>query len=301
MRIEISHVNATLTDPQEDTRWRYLTSAQAHADDLLDRVSALRHIKIFSFVCDPEFWHSFGYRTVGGIDWEVPRRLYDVYLNAPNLEEIRLSRKKFGACLPKPPLVGYLKPYLPILFESASLAHRPWENLRALRFRGIGIPFSDFKALLKLLKRRGSLRVLEFIRVYLFFPDYMGGNHGWTHYIFSAIPGPSTDPSQFATHRGSFTKTATRPSAMLLSIRPRAPMVHRGNSPPPSCMSWAGPTKIQSGLLGCCLGSPVRSLTRSKQRQVNRDSGCLLDLCQSVIAWGGGSLVGQRSCDYGRE
>ena len=170
-RFDISHSNTTLIDDRYDTRWRYLPP---HADDVLDRASALalQHIKTFTFVCDPESWHYFRGRwwDRGVILWKPPRIFYADYLNAPNLEEIRLSVKTYGADLPKPPHVEDTETFvLPFVFGYDLSAQQSWEALRVFSLKGVEIDFSDFKAILMESMRHGLLLVLEIVRLYLSF------------------------------------------------------------------------------------------------------------------------------------
>ncbi|KAK1831654.1 hypothetical protein QBC39DRAFT_406373 [Podospora conica] len=148
MRIEISHVNI---DDYYDIHWR---QRRDNSNTFKSPMSALKNIKTFSLVCDPGFDNHFKY------DYQVTtgfRRLYSVYLRAPNIENVRLRLKEFGDALPKPtaPDLAYGGTALDITFEPENGAPMllPWRNLRVLSINRLMIHYPYFTKLIKMFKR----------------------------------------------------------------------------------------------------------------------------------------------------
>lgn len=163
MRIDIGDLDVRINTAWDSSLMRPLD----HWDDLFHWESlALRHIKSFSFVCDPGLWNESVF------DLGDPRSIYSLYLSAPNLEEIRLSAKTLGEPVYDKIMGGdcpYPVSFLPFDIGYDSIEFGSWETLRVLSLKGSRVVFSVFKESIALFKRHGSLRVLELVRLLLIF------------------------------------------------------------------------------------------------------------------------------------
>ncbi|KAK1831662.1 hypothetical protein QBC39DRAFT_433787 [Podospora conica] len=188
--------------------------------DSFNPAHALRHIKAFSLVCDK--WFLWLFATRDDYHADDHRRLYGTYLDAPHLEDLRISVKTFGG--EESPLgsnndndAELLLAFFTSSSESELPGKRPWiKTLRTLSLWGVVLHFQDFKKALMLFKGHGSFAMLQMDDCYIkFSPDAPGFTHDvlldalretWPHYFDYAcqltvdsaykhsLPGPDGTP-----------------------------------------------------------------------------------------------------------